>query len=134
MRSSPWLGAPTVAYSDPHVHAMAASLLGSGDVVVAISGTGASIDVLRSVEIALDAGADVIAITASNSLLAAVASVALLADVPDDLDVYAPMTSRLVHLAIVDVLAVGVAIKRGSALGVKLKRAKQVVNEKRHER
>jgi RpiR family carbohydrate utilization transcriptional regulator len=128
------LGAPTVAYSDPHVHVMAASLLGKGDVVVAISGTGASSDVVHSVEVAREAGAEVVAITASNSALARLASVALLADVPEDLDVYAPMTSRLVHLAIIDVLAVGVAIKRGPALGEKLKRAKQVVNEKRAER
>jgi len=127
------LGAPAIAYADPHVHAMAASLLEKGDVVVAISGSGASLDLLRSVEIASAAGASVVALTASNSALARLADVTLIADVLEDADVYAPMTSRLVHLAIIDVLAVGVAIKRGPALVAKLRRAKAAVSEKRGE-
>lgn len=127
------LGAPAVAYADPHVHAMAASLLGEGDVVVAISGSGSTLDLLRSVEIARGAGAKVIAITSSDSPLAKLANITLFADVPEDLDVYAPMTSRLVHLAIIDVLSVGVAVMRGPALGAKLKRAKEVISERRIE-
>ena len=125
------LGAPAVAYSDPHVHAMAASLLCAGDAVVAISGSGSTLDLMRSVEIARGAGADVIAITSSDSPLARLATVTLFADVPEDLDVYAPMTSRLVHLAIIDVLSVGVAVMRGPALGARLKRAKEVISERR---
>ena len=125
------LGAPAVAYSDPHVHAMAASLLCAGDAVVAISGSGSTLDLMRSVEIARGAGADVIAITSSDSPLARLANVTLFADVPEDLDVYAPMTSRLVHLAIIDVLSVGVAVMRGPALGARLKRAKEVISERR---
>ena len=125
------LGVPAVAYSDPHVHAMAASLLEKGAVVVAISGSGRTRELIRSVEIAKDAGAAVIAVTVSGSPLAKLADVALYADVPEDLDVYAPMTSRLVHLALIDALSVGVAVARGPALGVKLKRAKQVISERR---
>ena len=127
------LGAPAVAYADPHVHAMAASLLSTGDVVVAISGSGSTLDLLRSVEIARGAGAEVIAITSSDSPLAKLANITLFADVPEDLDVYAPMTSRLVHLAIIDVLSVGVAVMRGPALGARLKRAKEVISERRME-
>ncbi len=125
------LGVPVVAYCDPHVHAMSASLLGKGDVVVAISGTGRTRELIRSAEIARDAGAAVIAITASASPLARLATVALYADVPEDLDVYAPMTSRMVHLAMLDVLSVGVAVARGPALAKRLKRAKEVISERR---
>lgn len=125
------LGVPAVAYADPHVYSMAASLLAKGDVVVAISGSGRTVDTLRTASIAREAGASVIAITASASPLAKAATVAMFADVPEDLDVYAPMTSRLVHLAIIDVLSVGVAVLRGPALGAKLKRAKEVVAERR---
>jgi RpiR family transcriptional regulator, carbohydrate utilization regulator len=124
------LGAPVAAYADPHVHAMAASLLQAGDVVVAISGSGRNKDLVRSVEIALGQGASVITVTASGTPLAAMGSVALLTDVAEDLDVYAPMTSRLVHLAIIDALAVGVALKRGPALAARLKRAKAAVSER----
>ncbi len=125
------LGVPAVAYSDPHVHAMSASLLGAGDVVVAISGTGRTREVIRSAEIARDAGAAVIALTASGSPLAALANVALYADVPEDLDVYAPMTSRMVHLVMIDALSVGVAVARGPALAKRLKRAKEVIADRR---
>lgn len=125
------LGVPTVAYSDPHVHAMSASLLGIGDVVVAISGSGRTRELIRSVEIALDAGATVIAITASGSALARLATLALYADVHEDLDVYAPMTSRMVHLVLIDALSVGVALARGPALAKRLKRAKEVIAERR---
>ena len=127
------LGIPALAYSDPHVHAMSASLLGKGDVVVAISGTGRTRELIRSVEIARDAGADVIAITSSASPLARLATVALNADVPEDLDVYAPMTSRMVHLVMIDALSVGVAIARGPELVKRLKRAKEVIADRRIE-
>jgi RpiR family carbohydrate utilization transcriptional regulator len=127
------LGVPAVAYSDPHIHAMAASLLSKQDVVVAISGTGRTRELIRSVEIARDAGAAVIAITASGSPLAKLATVALFADVREDLDVYAPMTSRMVHLVLLDVLSVGVAVARGPALAKRLKRAKEVIADRRIE-
>lgn len=125
------LGVPAVAYSDPHIHAMSASLLGKGDVVVAISGTGRTRELIRSVEIARDAGAAVIAITASGSPLARLATIALYADVPEDLDVYAPMTSRMVHLVMIDALSVGVALARGPELAKRLKRAKEVIADRR---
>ncbi|MCA3027417.1 MAG: SIS domain-containing protein [Rhodocyclaceae bacterium] len=127
------LGVPAVAYSDPHIHAMAASLLGKQDVVVAISGTGRTRELIRSAEIARDAGASVIAITASGSPLARLATVVLFADVREDLDVYAPMTSRMVHLVLLDVLSVGVAVARGPALAKRLKRAKEVIADRRTE-
>jgi RpiR family transcriptional regulator, carbohydrate utilization regulator len=125
------LGVPTVAYADPHIHAMAASLLGAGDTVVAISGSGRTIDLIRSIEIALESGASVVAIAPSGSPVAKLATVHLMADVPEDLDVYTPMTSRMVHLALIDTLSVGVAVIRGPTLSGKLKRAKQVISERR---
>ena len=125
------LGVPVVAYSDPHVHAMAATMLGPGDVVVGISGSGRTLDLIQSLEIARNAGAAIIGITVSGSPVAAVCDVALFADVPEDPNVYAPMSSRLAHLAIVDVLAVGVAVARGPKLAERLKRTKDVIAEKR---
>lgn len=125
------LGVPTVAYADAHIHGMAATLLQPGDVVVAISNTGRTRDLLRSVESALQAGASVVAITASGSPLARLSTVALCADVEEDPDVYSPMTSRIAHLAIIDVLAVGVALSRGPGLLARLEKAKQSLRERR---
>ena len=125
------LGVPTVAYSDAHIHGMAATLLQPGDVVMAISNTGRTRDLLRSVECARQAGADVVGITASGSPLAKLSTVALCADVEEDPDVYSPMTSRIAHLAIIDVLAVGVALSRGPGLLARLEKAKQSLRERR---
>ncbi len=56
---------------------------------------------------------------------------ALCADVEEDPDVYSPMTSRIAHLAIIDVLAVGVALSRGPGLLSRLEKAKQSLRERR---
>jgi len=125
------MGIPAVACSDPHTHAMAAAILPPDSVVVAISHTGRSRDLLRSVELALDAGASVIAITACGSPLARRSTVALYADVAEDTDIVMPMTSRLAHLVIIDILAVGVAATRGPALARQLQKAKHNLREKR---
>ncbi|VVD93550.1 HTH-type transcriptional regulator HexR [Pandoraea terrae] len=127
------LGIPAVAYNDPHVYGMSAALLREGDCVVAISNTGRSQDVLEAAQLARDAGATVIAITHSNSPLARLASIALFADVDEDTDVYSPLTSRIAHLAIGDVLAVGVALRLGTRLPKQLARAKEVINRRRTE-
>jgi RpiR family carbohydrate utilization transcriptional regulator len=125
------LGVATRSCSDPNVHAMTASLLGADGVAVAISASGRTLDILRSVQIARDAGARTIAITVSGSPLAQACDIALHADVPEDFNIYTPMTSRLAHLTIVDLLAVCVAVARGPSLAPRLRRAKEVVAERR---
>lgn len=124
-------GIPAVAYSDPHVQGMAATLLGPGDVVVAISASGRTQEVIRACEVARDAGADVVAITASASPLARIASVVLAADLPENSDVYAPMSSRIVHLALIDLLSVSVALAGGEALLQRLEHTRETLREKR---
>jgi len=124
-------GLPTVSYNDPHVQAMAATLLGEGDVVVAISNTGRTVDLIEAVTLAHDNGATVIAITKPHSPLAECADLVLAADVPEDADTYSPMLSRLVHLVLIDVLAVGVALKRGPELIPQLERVKRSLTRKR---
>jgi len=125
------LGVPSVAYSDPHTFSMSAALLGPGDVMVAVSNTGRTRDVIESAQSALACGATVIAITHGHSPLARIATIALMANVDEDTDIYAPMTSRISHLAIGDVLAVGVALQRGPELVDKLARAKNILNKRR---
>jgi RpiR family carbohydrate utilization transcriptional regulator len=125
------LGLATSAYSDPHVHAMSAALLGPEDVVVAISAGGRTLDLIRSVEIAKAAGATIVGLTTRGSPLARHCDLTIATDVEEDADIYAPMTSRLVHLTAIDVLAVLVALEVGPGLARHLERAKQSVREKR---
>ncbi|HEY4295604.1 MAG TPA: MurR/RpiR family transcriptional regulator [Paraburkholderia sp.] len=125
------LGMPSVAYSDPHTFLMSSALLGKGDVVVAISNTGRTRDIIDAAKAALNAGAKVIAITHGNSPLARLATVGLFANVDEDTDIFSPMTSRVSHLAIGDILAVGVALSRGPELLEKLAQAKEVIHRRR---
>lgn len=124
-------GIPSNAYSDPHTQGMAATLLQPGDVVVAISASGRTVDLLRSCELAREGGAEVIAITASGSDLSRIASITLGADVQEDPDVYVAMSSRIVHLTIIDALSVGVALAGGPELVERLERTKETLREKR---
>ena len=125
------LGIPTVAYSDPHVHSMAAALLGAGDVAVVFSAGGRTLDIIRSATIARNAGATVIAMTVAGSPLAKQSDIVVATDLFEDQDIYSPMTSRLSHLAMIDVLAVGVAMRLGPGIARTLEKAKAAVREKR---
>jgi glucokinase len=102
---------PTNAYADPRLQAMAAELLQPGDVVVAVSRSGQLQDILTAVDLALAAGAAVIALTARDSALARRATVLLSVDHSEDHSTYISMVSRILHLLMIDILAVGVAMR-----------------------
>jgi RpiR family carbohydrate utilization transcriptional regulator len=125
------LGLPAAAYSDAHVHGMAATMLRPGDVVLAISASGRTVDLLSSVALARESGAEVIGITALGSPLARECTVGLEIVVDEDTDIYTPMTTRLAQLAVIDVLAIGVALRQGPELLVRLQRAKESLRSKR---
>lgn len=124
-------GIPTVAYADTHIQTMAASVLSHGDVMVAISNSGRTVELLEAVGVALRAGADVIAITASGSPLMRLATVTLAADTREDTETFSPMISRIVHLVLIDILAVAVALRQGPALITQLEKSKQSLRGKR---
>ncbi|WP_073107538.1 SIS domain-containing protein [Pollutimonas bauzanensis] len=121
----------TVAYADTHTQLMAASLLSPRDVLVAISHSGRSRELLDAVKLALKNGCPVVAITASNTPLAQLATVMLRADTQEDTEIYSPMISRLVHLALVDVLALGVALRRGNDVSLVLEKTKRSLRGRR---
>lgn len=125
------LGRPTVAYTDPHMQLMSAVTLRSGDAVVAISHTGRTKDIIESVVTARDAGAQVIAITSPDSPLSFAASVTLPVATIEDTDLYTPMMSRLAHLAVVDVLATGLALRGGPDVLENLRQLKRRLQLKR---
>jgi glucokinase len=107
-------GVPTAAYTDPRVQQLAAAVLGPGDVLVAISGSGKVEELQGAVETALERGARVIALAPSHAPLAKRATLAITIDHTEDVATQMPMISRILHLALVDVLAVGVAMRRSA--------------------
>lgn len=106
---------PAVAYAEPRLELMAADLLGPGDVVVAISSSGALPELLEAVDRARANHAEVIAITASHSPLARKASVTLAVDHEEDSATQISMISRMLHLLMIDVLAVGTAVRQADS-------------------
>lgn len=124
-------GISTVAYSDTHIQLMAASVLSSHDVLVVISNSGSSIEVLDAVSIAKENGAQVIAITRSDSPLAQLADCVLALVVQEDSNRYTPMISRLLQLAIIDILAIGLALRLGETASLQLEKGKRSVRRHR---
>jgi glucokinase len=110
-------GIPTIAYGDLYMQAASAALLGKGDVIVAVSKSGRAPELLRVLDVAMQAGAQVIAITSSNTPLAKRATVALETDHIEIRESQLSMISRILHLVMIDILAVGVAIRRAEPTG-----------------
>ncbi len=113
------------AYSDPHMQTISALTLTRGDVVVAISQTGRTKDLLHTVKLVKEAGATVITLCPGTTPLAELATIPIHVDVEEDKDLSTLMSSRVVHLVVIDILAVGVAMKLGPALFDHLKTIKR---------
>ena len=127
------LGINTIAYSDGHMQVMSASLLRAGDCLVIVSNSGRTRDLMDAADIARKHGATVICITTSGSPLAQASHIHLAADHPEGYDRYSPMTSRLMHLMVIDVVATCVALRIGSAqLHPLLKEMKNNLKSKRY--
>ena len=124
------LGKPAIAYSDPHIQHAAAALLDKDALVIAISHSGRSSDILKTVEIARKADARVISVTATRSPLALCSDIALTVDVNEDSDIFSPVKSRLGQMVVLDVLAVGVAVRGGDHMLDQLARARRAIDFK----
>ena len=107
------LGLSCNAHTDPRLHRLAAGVLRAKDAVLIISSGGKTPELLELVDAAQARGAPVIALTASQSPLARKADVALLVDHGEDVETHVPMVSRILLLLLVDILAVGVALRLG---------------------
>ncbi len=101
------------AYSDPHLQIASATLLKPGDVVIAVSHTGANRDVLDAVAMAKSNNVTTIAITSYiRSPLSQLADISLHGMGREINYRSEAMASRLIHLAIVDVLYIGSLLRQ----------------------
>jgi glucokinase len=107
-------GVSSASFTDPRLQMLAANVLRPSDVVVIISPSGRIDELLAVAERARARGAAVLAITASQSPLAKKADVSLIVDHVEDVATQVPMVSRILHLLVIDILAVGVAMKHGA--------------------
>ncbi len=116
------LGIPAESHSDGYIQRMLASTLKEGDVLFAISSSGTPAELLDSVRIANQYGAQTISLTKRESKLAIATKTSVEIEISEDQDIYKPSASRLVFTAIVDVLAAGVARKRPEQVKENLRR------------
>ena len=92
-------GVPCTAPVDAHQQFMAASMADPDTVVVAISNTGRT--------------QSVIALTGDRTPLVDHCDIAIIAKTFEDTEMFTPSVSRLAGLAVIDILATGVAVRRG---------------------
>lgn len=100
---------PSSCISDPHIQFMSANSLNKDDVVVAISHSGTTSALVDTVKTVRSFNACVIGLMPSGTPLSKECDISLEIDVGDSARLNSPITSRLAYMAIIDVLAVGVA-------------------------
>ncbi|MCH4810944.1 MurR/RpiR family transcriptional regulator [Vreelandella neptunia] len=122
---------PVMAYIDVLMQRMVAAACHTGDVVVIISYTGRTRELVDIARLARDAGAVVLGITAPKSPLANECTATLDVATPEDTDHYMPMTSRVIQLTLIDALATGVTLRRGEDFLPHLKKIKDSLRDTR---
>ncbi|RBP25993.1 RpiR family transcriptional regulator [Marinobacter pelagius] len=116
---------PVMSYDDALMQRMVAAGSQVGDVIVLISYTGRTKETVEIAKVARENGATVIGITNPESPLAECCTVVLGVTAPEDTEVYMPMSSRIIHLTVIDILATGVTLKRGADFLGHLKKIKE---------
>ncbi|QPI63304.1 MurR/RpiR family transcriptional regulator [Vreelandella venusta] len=122
---------PVMAYVDVLMQRMVAAACHTGDVVVIISYTGRTRELVDIARVARESGAVVLGITAPNSPLSLECTSTLEVATPEDTDHYMPMTSRMIQLTLIDALATGVTLRRGEDFLPHLKKIKDSLRDTR---
>ncbi len=120
------------AHSDPMMMRMAASTVNKGDVVLCLSLSGVSPDVMDAARIAKDYGAQVITIC-PDSELAQLADFHLPIKTQESDYIFKPSAARYVMMAALDILSSEVAIKNQRRSKEKLRRLKIQLDQHRHD-
>lgn len=119
------LGLACHAHSDPHLQTMAALSLTPNDVVIAVSQSGRTKALLDSLREVKRRGAKVISLAPSNTPILINADIPLAIDTDDTFDVYSPLTSRIAHLVMIDVISAGIAQRMGDGGKTHISKLKQ---------
>ena len=103
----------SAVYSDPHIQTMSAMSLDSNDVIVAISQSGQTKALIDAIRIANNVQATTIALAPTDSAVSRESQIAINIDAEEEVEIYTPLSSRIAHLVVIDLLAVGVAQRIG---------------------
>ena len=127
-------GMPVSSHTDFINQRMMCSMLEADDVAVFISYTGRTDAMIVNAEFARERGATIIGITSSGSALSGQCDIILNAVTAEDTDLFTPMTSRIIHLAVIDMLATSVALKLGTSVEENIKSIKKNLASTRTDR
>ncbi|MBK9361616.1 MAG: glucokinase [Rubrivivax sp.] len=100
------------ACTEARMQLLTVGVLGAGDVAVLISLGGRLPELLQVADRTRERGAAVIAITASGSPLARKADAVIAVDLFENATTQVPMIGRILKLLVIDILIVGVAMRR----------------------
>ena len=120
------------AHSDVLMQRMIASVAHTGDLFVIISYTGRTRELVEVARLARENGASVLGLTAAGSPLARASTLSLDIPLPEDTAIYMPMTSRIIQLTVLDVLATGVTLRRGVDFQPHLRKIKESLTASRY--
>lgn len=121
----------SIAITDPHIQLISASTMNEKSVVVAISQSGRSKELLQSVRVAVKQNACVIGICPKDTPLANLCTQPMAIAAEENTELFTPLTSRIAHLVVIDVLATGVAMKKEPGLSQQLKTIKKRLRNSR---
>ncbi len=125
-------GISCVMHSDPHLQLTTAALLGPESVVLAISHSGSSKDLIEVVKAAGKTGAKTIVITSyTKSSLAQLADVKLYSSTRETSFRTEAISARIAQLCIIDSLYVGLSLARQEETLGNLQKIREVISTKR---
>lgn len=101
------LGRKCIAYTDVEMLHMSARSLTDRDAVVVISNSGETRELLLVVQAAKRTGATIVAVTGAGTSLADLAAVTVPVDPLELGSIHSPLISRVAHLLVLDILALG---------------------------
>ena len=108
----PLFGRPCGAVVDGHQMVITGAMLRAGDVIVAISNTGTTREVLQACKVAQERGAQVIGLTRSlESPLAQRCDVPIVIETLENTDLYTPTISRIAVMVVIDILSTLTSLK-----------------------
>lgn len=125
-------GKPVVAHTDTHMQSMAAALVQPEDVVVAISHSGSSRDIIDALAVAKRRGATTIGITHyARSPIDKVLEIKLGTQSYETLYRMESTSSRIAQLAIIDALFIGVCLRDPERAVQNIRLTREVIAPKR---
>lgn len=120
------LGIPCVAYDDHLMLRMAAASATPGDCFLMFSFTGRTRAIIEIADLVKASGATLVAITNPTSGLSQRADITLTSgDELEDTTIYVPMTTRIIILSIIDILATALTLAKGPNAEQRLRKVKQ---------